>query len=232
MQDRLEWGELTQNLLLVGQKGNTTPAHYDEQQNLFAQLVGTKRCVLFSPADFGGLYPFPVHHPCDRQSQVDLYHPDVRRFPGFAHARPLEAVLEPGELLYIPQYWWHHIENLTDGCVSLNFWFKDVGRPKKVVLPLTAAQQLAMRRNIEKLVAEKLGPKAAHEALPRLASAEACDGDAELAALRDDVVGLLTHVMGPEEVDPWLAELTAVRFECVPPPTGGQPADAAEGDVV
>ena len=132
LQRRLEWGELTSNLLLVGQAGNTTPAHYDEQQNIFAQIDGTKRCLLFSPADFPALYPFPLHHPHDRQSQVDLYAPDLNRFPRFPEVQPLEAMLSPGDLLYIPQYWWHHIENLSDGCVSLNFWFKDTSKPQKV----------------------------------------------------------------------------------------------------
>ena len=44
----------------------------------------------------------------------------------------------------------------TDGCTSLNFWFKDQAKPQKVVLPLSGSQQLAMRRNIEKLVANKV----------------------------------------------------------------------------
>lgn len=47
-----------------------TPAHYDEQQNFFAQIKGYKRCILFPPDQFECLYPYPVHHPCDRQSQV------------------------------------------------------------------------------------------------------------------------------------------------------------------
>lgn len=51
-------------------KGNVTPAHYDEQQNFFAQIKGHKRCILFPPDQFEYLYPYPVHHPCDRQSQV------------------------------------------------------------------------------------------------------------------------------------------------------------------
>ena len=104
-QKRNGWGELTSNLLLVGQRGNTTPAHYDEQQNIFAQLHGRKRVVLFAPSDFRCLYPFPVPHPNDRQSQVDLHAPDLGRFPRFAEAAPLEALLEPGELLFLPQYW-------------------------------------------------------------------------------------------------------------------------------
>ena len=212
LQRRLGWNDLSSNLLLVGERGNTTPAHYDEQQNIFAQLDGTKRCVLFSPDDFRCLYPFPLHHPCDRQSQVDLYAPDLARFPRFAEARPFEAVLEPGELLYIPQYWWHHIENLTDECVSLNFWFKDQQKPQKLVLPLSGHQHLAMRRNIEKLVANKLGPKQTQAALSCLAAAKE-DEHAELTQLRKEVSALLGHVMQPEEVDPWLAELTSGRFE-------------------
>ena len=121
---RCGWGELSSNLLLVGERFNSTPAHYDEQQNFFAQLVGQKRVVLFSPDDFGCLYPFPVHHPNDRQTMVDLYAPDSFKFPRFSQARPFETTLEPGDVLYIPQYWWHHVENLSHGCVSLNFWFK------------------------------------------------------------------------------------------------------------
>lgn len=51
-------------------QGNVTPCHYDEQQNLFCQLKGSKRFILFSPDNFPCLYPYPVHHPNDRQSQV------------------------------------------------------------------------------------------------------------------------------------------------------------------
>ena len=54
------FGELTTNMLLIGEYGNVTPCHYDEQQNLFAQVEGAKRCVLFSPKHFNALYPYPV----------------------------------------------------------------------------------------------------------------------------------------------------------------------------
>lgn len=71
-QNKHGWGPLTSNLLLIGLEGNVTPCHYDEQQNLFAQVHGFKRCILFSPDQFECLYPHPVHHPHDRQSMVKV----------------------------------------------------------------------------------------------------------------------------------------------------------------
>lgn len=66
----MKWGALTNNMLLIGEPGNVTPVHYDEQQNLFCQVGGKKRCLLFHPRHFDKLYPYPVYHPCDRQSKV------------------------------------------------------------------------------------------------------------------------------------------------------------------
>jgi len=210
-QRRLGWSELTSNLLLVGQRGNVTPAHYDEQENIFAQLAGRKRVVLFSPRDFGCLYPFPLHHPNDRQAQVDFDAPDASRFPRFGEARGFEATLSAGELLYIPQYWFHHVENLDDACVSLNFWFRHQSVPSAISLPLSPDQHLAMRRNVERHVADKLGARRAQADLPLISRAQP---PAELAALRAEVCKLLAHVMGSrEEVDAWLSELVAGRFE-------------------
>lgn len=72
-QKKHNWGALTSNLLLIGQPGNITPVHYDEQQNFFAQVHGYKRVLLFQPKFFQCLYPYPFHHPCDRQSQVSSH---------------------------------------------------------------------------------------------------------------------------------------------------------------
>ena len=52
----LRFGPQTSNLLLIGEDGCITPCHYDEQENLFAQVQGHKRCVLFSPEHYNKLY--------------------------------------------------------------------------------------------------------------------------------------------------------------------------------
>jgi len=42
-------------------------------------------------------------------------------FPLFLDHPPLSVVVHPGQTLYIPPYWWHHVEAL-DLSVSVNIW--------------------------------------------------------------------------------------------------------------
>ncbi|XP_014772373.1 hypoxia-inducible factor 1-alpha inhibitor [Octopus bimaculoides] len=154
------WGPLSSNLLLVGMAGNITPVHYDEQQNFFAQLRGVKRCLLFAPDQFKSLYPFPVYHPHDRQSQVNLENPNLEKFPKVLELKGFEATLHPGDVLYIPIYWWHQIESLPQKgvTISINFWYKVRNSCQQTVTyPLAASQKIAIMRNIEKMVTDALG---------------------------------------------------------------------------
>lgn len=156
-QQQHNWGPLTSNLLLIGSEGSITPAHYDEQQNFFAQIYGYKRFLLFPPEMYECLYPHPVWHPHDRQSQVDFDNPDYERFPKFHEIKGQEAVVGPGDVLYIPMYWWHHVESLLHNkyTVSVNFWYKS-GPTGKIKYPLTGHQKMAIMRNIEKMLVEAL----------------------------------------------------------------------------
>lgn len=160
------WGELTTNLLLCGPSGATTTCHYDEQQNLFAQLCGRKRVRLHAPSDWHRLYPYPLGHPRDRQAQVLLPRDDSRNslddedFPLFKHATEFRVDMNPGDILFIPQYWWHQMEGLTRN-VSMSWWFKDVGKHKNEavidVSKLNEVQRVAIRRNIERIIGQSIG---------------------------------------------------------------------------
>ena len=47
---------------------------------------------------------------------------DIERFPLFVNAQPYHLILEPGDVLFIPPGWWHHVRSL-DTCISVNYWW-------------------------------------------------------------------------------------------------------------
>lgn len=103
--------------------GATTPLHYDVYDNLFQQLSGTKRFLLFPPSDATRLYLHPKVHVRYRQSQADLLRPDLVRFPLLAGLEGIEVVLQPGDLLFLPAFWFHHVE-AQEPNYGLNVWFR------------------------------------------------------------------------------------------------------------
>ncbi|XP_062513508.1 hypoxia-inducible factor 1-alpha inhibitor-like [Corticium candelabrum] len=166
---KLQWGDIDTNLLLVGMPEVVTPAHYDGMENLFTQVLGQKRCILFNPLQYRNLYPHPVHHPHDRQTQINFDAPDYNKFPRFRDAVGYEAIVRPGDLLYIPLNWWHYIESNSDSMtISINFWFSadlDTSEDNDTITPQTENNEaseeelLQLMREIENSVGEKLKDK-------------------------------------------------------------------------
>jgi ribosomal protein L16 Arg81 hydroxylase len=81
--------------------------------NLLAQIQGRKRITLFSPTQAARLYPFPVSSRHPHMSAVDVDGPDLERFPEFRKAASMECVVGPGDLLFVPAFWWHHVRRST-----------------------------------------------------------------------------------------------------------------------
>ncbi|MFL0416005.1 cupin-like domain-containing protein [uncultured Sphingomonas sp.] len=107
-------------------------AHNDFPRNLACVAVGRRRFTLFPREQFRNLYLGPIDNtPAGRAvSMVDFHAPDFARYPGFRealrHAQVVE--LEPGDALYIPSMWWHHVEGLAPFNVLVNYWWRDTPR--------------------------------------------------------------------------------------------------------
>eukprot|EP01119_Soliformovum_irregulare_P001315 TRINITY_DN1103_c0_g2_i2.p1 TRINITY_DN1103_c0_g2~~TRINITY_DN1103_c0_g2_i2.p1 ORF type:complete len:466 (+),score=121.45 TRINITY_DN1103_c0_g2_i2:12-1409(+) len=97
------------------------PIHYDMDHNFYVHVSGTKRFVLFPPWEWKNLHTFPRIHPKWHKAQSDFEFPDLEVTPRYSQAKAYEAVLNPGDILYIPPYWWHHVQSVTP-CISMASW--------------------------------------------------------------------------------------------------------------
>ncbi|XP_071336895.1 HSPB1-associated protein 1 homolog isoform X2 [Trachinotus anak] len=88
-----------ESTLWIGTEGANTPCHLDSYGcNLVLQVQGRKRWHLFPPEDTSKLYPTRIpYEESSVFSQVDVLHPDLRRFPDFHRARVHTVTLHPGQ---------------------------------------------------------------------------------------------------------------------------------------
>lgn len=120
----------------IGPKGTRTPLHTDPYHNIFCQVVGYKYVRLYPPEATESVYPRGVDENginesntseveirLDQERSSNIMVEEEERFPLFLTQTDYrEAIVGPGECLYIPAGWWHYIESLTTS-YSVSFWW-------------------------------------------------------------------------------------------------------------
>ena len=110
------------------------------------QIKGEKHITLYAPHHNANLYEAHIQeailgfNPLTKQfrrrmllestsmvmSPVDIKKPDLQRFPLFAQARPYHCNIKPGDVLYMPAFWWHEVQSKPDYTekrnLAVNFW--------------------------------------------------------------------------------------------------------------
>ncbi|GAB3379213.1 cupin-like domain-containing protein [Massilia agri] len=109
----------------LGPIGTMTPLHCDFDDNIFAQIWGTKRIFLAPPHHDEFLYVREAN-PVLFGSPFDPEQPDFDAYPLARHAAPVEVIVEPGDMLYVPAGWYHQVRALTFS-LSSNRWAR--GKP-------------------------------------------------------------------------------------------------------
>ena len=127
---------------------------------LHLQITGRRRFVLFPPTRAKDLAPYPAHHPLDRAAQ------NVAS-PKRVEEAGAEVVLKPGELLFLPAYWFFQEafqgESSEEPVVGVAFRFDASHRHDELdALPVRPSLRLEMARQLEVAVADYLGGQAQH----------------------------------------------------------------------
>jgi hypothetical protein len=102
------WGVI--HHMFIGGAGSYTPLHNAITPFFFVNICGTKRwtfipnhyLALLNPAADG----FGYNH---SGARVDVSNGDA--FPGFECIDRLEAVMQPGDILFVPSWMWHCVRN-------------------------------------------------------------------------------------------------------------------------
>jgi hypothetical protein len=107
----------------------TTPTHVDEWSNIACVVAGRRRFTLFPPEQVANLYIGPLDFAPTgaAMSLASPRNPDFDKHPQFRDAltASLSAEVGPGDAIFIPPLWWHHVESLEPLNVLVNYWWHE-----------------------------------------------------------------------------------------------------------
>ncbi len=129
-------------------------AHWDNPPNIACCVSGRRRFTLFPFSQMDNLYVGPLDKTPAGQaiSLVDFHEPDFEKHPKFREAlkHAQTAELEPGDALYIPGMWWHHVESLDSLNILVNYWMSDYAQSHGNAIDAMYHAILAIRELPEK----------------------------------------------------------------------------------
>ncbi|WP_297762530.1 cupin-like domain-containing protein [uncultured Muriicola sp.] len=102
-------------MLFFGGKESHTFMHYDiDLANIFHfHFAGKKECILFPQTENKFLYKIP--HSLITHESIDFSKPDYKEWPALKFATGYKTQLNHGEVLYMPEGYWHYMKYITPG---------------------------------------------------------------------------------------------------------------------
>jgi tRNA wybutosine-synthesizing protein 4 len=95
--------------------------HFDVQANIYCQIQGEKRLILFPPTDVQYL-DFPAGA---SSSRLNIFDADGHaHYP--AHTQPINFDISPGDVLYIPPLWLHSAKPTSGTSIAVNVFFRSL----------------------------------------------------------------------------------------------------------
>ncbi len=141
-------------MLFFGGKGAHTFMHYDiDLANvLHFHFEGKKQCILFNQKQ--NKYIYKVPHSIITREDINFADPDFEKWPALKYAKGWVCNLNHGEVLYMPEGYWHYMRYLTPGfSMSLR------ALPKRSKNLKKAIYNVLFMRNFDNLMRRIIGQK-------------------------------------------------------------------------
>ncbi|KKA22250.1 Leucine carboxyl methyltransferase family [Rasamsonia emersonii CBS 393.64] len=99
--------------------------HYDVMANVLCQIQGQKRLILYPPSDVQYLQ-LPAGA---SSSTIDIFENMTDgRIASIPHTSPHEAILKPGDILFIPPLWLHTTAPVGGVSIAVNVFFRNLSK--------------------------------------------------------------------------------------------------------
>ncbi len=119
LRDDFRWPDIGLSLvkqlpmLFFGGENSKVFMHFDIDYSdiLHFHFHGKKQCIIFGPEQSKFLYKIP--HALISHQAIDFDNPDFEKFPALKHAEGFICDLNHGEMLYMPEGYWHYMKYVT-----------------------------------------------------------------------------------------------------------------------
>lgn len=106
----------------VGASGTFTQGHIDSKDNFIYQLIGEKQWTIYPPHDYTNLYYLKEKGSLEWSRVLNSREkPDTVKYPLYKNTHPIQFIMYPGDVLYLPRGWTHFVVNLAPS-LMLNTW--------------------------------------------------------------------------------------------------------------
>ncbi len=141
-------------MLFFGGENSHTFMHYDiDLANIFHfHFEGKKQCILFDQKQNKYLYKIP--YSLITREDIDFSNPDFNKWPALQFAQGYITELNHGEVLYMPEGYWHHMKYITPG---FSMSLRAIARNPKNLMK--AFYNVFVMRNFDNLIRKLKGQK-------------------------------------------------------------------------
>lgn len=122
----LTYRNLNIDTIWIGGAENVTPMHYDPYARFHGVVRGEKLFIMFPPdfRHYRTLDTYSVRSPAGWYSGLGIGPIDSNVFPKLKKTKPWRALLRPGDMLFMPSLWWHHVSITNNLTISISRVFR------------------------------------------------------------------------------------------------------------